>query len=278
MSNLDKKTVKSFGAEWSHFRQDIVDRAELEEWFNRYFSIFPWKSLPDDAEGFDMGCGSGRWARFVAPRVEKLNCIDPSPDALSVARQNLSSHRNIYFFNESVSDTSLPPNSQDFGYSLGVLHHVPDTKSAISQCVGLLRPGAPFLIYLYYRFDNKPSWYTWLWRLSNLLRVSIAKAPERVKRIITDLLAACVYFPFSRIAKGAEKLGLEVKNWPLSSYRHSSFYTLRTDSRDRFGTPLEQRFTKSEIQKMMEESGLENIRFSSNYPYWCALGFKKIGR
>ena len=37
---------------------------------------------------------------------------------------------------------------------------------------------------------------------------------------------------------------------------------MRTDARDRFGTPLEQRFTKSEIKKMMEEAGLEKIKFS----------------
>lgn len=28
--------------------------------------------------GFDLGCGSGRWAFFVAPKVAKLHCIDRS--------------------------------------------------------------------------------------------------------------------------------------------------------------------------------------------------------
>ena len=36
--------------------------------FGDYFAIFPWDQLPPDAEGFDMACSSGRWARFVAPR------------------------------------------------------------------------------------------------------------------------------------------------------------------------------------------------------------------
>ena len=49
---------------------------------------------------------------------------------------------------------------------------------------------------------------------------------------------------------------------------------MRTDALDRFGTRLEQRFTKNEINKMMETAGLENITFSKN-TYWCAVGFRK---
>jgi hypothetical protein len=50
---------------------------------------------------------------------------------------------------------------------------------------------------------------------------------------------------------------------------------MRTDSRDRFGTPLEQRFTRAEIATMMEASGLERISFSNEAPFWCAVGYKK---
>ena len=50
---------------------------------------------------------------------------------------------------------------------------------------------------------------------------------------------------------------------------------MRTDSRDRFGTPLEKRFTQNEIEKMMKAAGLEKVLFSDKAPYWCAVGFKK---
>ena len=35
-----------------------------------------------------MGCGTGRWAKFVAPKVNKLNCIDPSL-SIKVAKKKL---------------------------------------------------------------------------------------------------------------------------------------------------------------------------------------------
>ncbi len=272
--NLDSDTVKSFGYEWKRHNQSDVSKAELLEIFEDYFSVFPWSSIPDRAEGFDMGCGSGRWAGFVAPRVAKLNCIDPSLDALNVAKQNLASQQNVTFINASVDAVPLQKGSQDFGYSLGVLHHVPQTAAAIGSCVDLLKPGAPLLLYLYYRFDNKPWWFKGLWQLTNLLRLVTSKLPPRLKSMVTDVIAVIVYWPLAQLALLMEKLGLKVEKIPLSAYRDKSFYTMRTDSLDRFGTPLEQRFTRHEIQVMMKDAGLENIKFREGVPYWCAVGIK----
>ena len=85
-----------------------------------------------------------------------------------------------------------------------------------------------------------------------------------------------VYFPLARTAGLLEKLGLNVESLPLSVYRHHSFYTMRTDALDRFGTRLEQRFTRAQITEMMQSAELENIRFSDGFPFWCAVGFKKL--
>lgn len=116
--------------------------------FGDYFAIFPWEQLPLNAEGFDMGCGSGRWACFVAPLVGWLHCIDPS-SALALARRTLAGQPNVQFHQASVAASGLQPSSQDFGYSLGLLHHVPDTAAAIRFCAERLKPGAPLLLYLY---------------------------------------------------------------------------------------------------------------------------------
>src|SRR3712207_3299301 len=142
--NLDAKTVEGFGEEWNRFDQSDLDERELTDQFERYFSIFPWEALKRDAEGFDLGCGSGRWAKFAAERVGKLHCIDASPAALEVARRNLQALGNVEFHRASVESIPLPGGSMDFGYSLGVLHHIPDTASGLKACVSKLKPGAPF--------------------------------------------------------------------------------------------------------------------------------------
>lgn len=272
--NLDVDTVNSFGDEWEKFDQSALSEDEANKIFDEYFAVFPWDHLPENAIGFDMGCGSGRWAKLVAPRVGHLHCIDPS-SALDVARKALSTATNVSFYRASVDDHTLPPNSQDFGYSLGVLHHVPDTAGAIRACVALLKPGAPFQVYLYYAFDNRSLAFKLVWQCTDLLRRSIYKLPASLKHLVTDILAAIVYYPLARLSLLVEHLGFSAWSIPLSYYRNHSFYTMRTDSRDRFGTPLEQRFTKKEIATMMESAGLVDVRFSDRAPYWCAVGIKR---
>jgi len=274
MKNIDRKTVKSFGDEWMHFDQSGMKNKEAYKIFKSYFSIFPFNKLSKFSEGFDMGCGSGRWAKFVAPKVGLLHCIDPSI-AIKVAQKKLKKLKNIKYHQKSLEKSGLKEKSQDFGYSLGVLHHVPNTSKAINSCVRLLKPGAPFLLYIYYSFDNRPGWFKSLWIISNYIRLVINRFPKFLKFLICDIIAVLVYYPLARFILLIEKIGFDFKNFPLYFYRSKSFYVMRTDSRDRFGTPLEKRFTKKEIFKMMEMSGLEKIKFKNSIPFWTAIGFKK---
>lgn len=138
-NNLDAKTVEGFGDEWSRFDQSSLSNSELRTMFDTYFSVFPWERLPADAIGFDLGCGSGRWAKLVAPRVGKMHLIDPSADALAVARRNLNGAANCEFHHAGVADIPLADESCDFGYSLGVLHHIPDTEAGLRACVAKLK-------------------------------------------------------------------------------------------------------------------------------------------
>jgi SAM-dependent methyltransferase len=192
-----------------------------------------------------------------------------------VAQSNLVGFTNVVFHRASVDEVDLQPASQDFGYSLGVLHHVPNTAAAIRSCAELLKPGAPLLLYLYYAFDNRTAWFRALWRVSDGLRRIVHRLPPVLKHVITDTIAATVYWPLARLSGGLERVGLDSHGIPLSFYRNHTFYTMRTDARDRFGTPLEQRFTRAHIETMMKEAGLVNVKFSAGAPYWCVVGFKK---
>lgn len=272
--NRDIKVVQGFGAEWKKFDQSGLSELEHRQIFDGYFRIFPWHALPKDARGFDLGCGSGRWALLVAPRVGELHCIDPSAEALDVARRRLAGMPNCRFHSTGVDNIPLGDGTMDFGYSLGVLHHVPDTQAGLDACVRKLKAGAPFLVYLYYALDNRPAWYRLIWRLSNLPRRVISRLPFWLKYPLTQLIALLVYLPLARLAWLLEKSGLPVGNLPLSSYQKRSFYTMRTDALDRFGTRLEQRFSKVTIERMMQDAGLRDIRFAPEPAFWCAVGYR----
>lgn len=274
MKNVDTRVVAGFSDEWSRFDHSGTDGGELERVFARYFENFPWTSLPPNPVGFDLGCGSGRWARLVAPRAGRLHCIDPAEGALDVARRNLRDFPNCEFHQATVDAIPLPAASADFGYSLGVLHHVPDTQAGIDACVSKLKPGAPFALYLYYAFDNRPAWFRALWFVSEPLRTVISRSPHPIRFAMSQLFAVLLYWPLARLARLGERRGLKVDHWPLSFYRDRSFYMMRTDALDRLGTTLEKRFTRKKMEEMMRTAGLENIVFNEHPPFWTAVGTK----
>jgi len=271
--NLDTRTVKSFGAEWSaftHAEGELSERDHLAA-FNSYFDLFPWNDLPPDAAGVDVGCGSGRWAKIVAPQVGRLYAVDPSPQAVAVARANLSTFSNTTVIEGEANALPMADTSLDFAYCLGVLHHVPDTEGALRAIAAKLKPGAPLLLYLYYSLDNRPVWYRILWRLSNAGRLLISKFPPGFQLITAGALASAVYWPLARLAALFDRAGALPRVWPLSFYRDKSFYMMRTDAYDRFCTPLEKRFSRIEIETMLLDAGFGNIKFSSHEPFWVAI-------
>ena len=278
--NIHAATVAGFGREWSVFQQRSLDLSpdERQVMFDNYFHIFPWAPLPRHSVGMDIGCGSGRWSVLVAPRVGHMHLVDASEDAIAVAKSNLAGAPNVSFHTASVADLPVADASLDFAYAIGVLHHVPDTQGAMVSVARKLKPGAPFLVYLYYAFDNRPAWYRAIWRVSNLLRTVLSRSPNAIRYVASQLIAALVYWPLARTAALLEKIGLMPQSLPLSFYRQRSFYVMRTDAYDRFCTPLEKRFTREEIKDILTAAGFENIVFSDAVPFWCAVGTRSVAR
>jgi len=271
--NADGVTVDGFGREWATFdHQD--DRTEMRKAFAEYFAIFPWDRVSKDAVGVDLGCGSGRWARYVAPRVGKLYCLDASGEALDVARRNLIDRDNVEFLHSTIEDSPIPDGSLDFAYSLGVLHHVPDTAGAMSACVRRLRAGAPMLVYLYYALDNRSTLFRTIWRASDVIRRGVCRLPFGPRLAFSEVLARTVYWPLARGAALGELLGANVSQIPLAYYRDKSLYVMRNDALDRFGTKLEKRYTRADVIRLMEGAGLRDVIVGEGAPYWCAVGYK----
>ena len=130
MKNKVEKVIEDFGNEWASYTQEEMSEEESRNTFDEYFKIIDLTALPEGCVAADIGCGSGRWAKFVAPLVEKLYCVEPS-SAIDVARRNLADAENVRFINSDLESMPIDDGSLDFLYCLVVLHHVPDTQASI---------------------------------------------------------------------------------------------------------------------------------------------------
>jgi SAM-dependent methyltransferase len=273
-SNIDFKTVSSFGKEWTKF--DHFSEKEISKAGDMYFDIVDFNVIGQQSLVLDVGCGTGRWTKYIAPRVKFVEAIDPSESIFSAASL-LRDQPNVRITQASTDNIPFADNTFDLVFSIGVLHHIPDTQQAMQDCVKKVKKGGQFLVYLYYNLDNRSFLFKLIFKLSNLIRKVVSSLPGKLKRFVCDFLAIVLYMPFVLLARLFYKLGLNriAHKIPLAIYANQSFNIIRNDSLDRFGTPLEQRFSRKQITEMMKNSGLTDIVFSEKMPYWHATG-KKI--
>ena len=272
--NIDAEVVNDFGKEWKKFA--VHTDESVKELRKEYFDIIDESIVNKDTYMIDIGCGSGRWTDYFTDIAGFIEAIDPS-DAVFVADKMLNTKKNVRVTKASVDTIPWDDETFDFGMSIGVLHHIPNTKQALIDCVKKIKRGGHFYVYLYYRFDNRGIVFKSVFFLSNIFRVIISRMPGLLKKFTCDLLAIFVYWPLSRFAGILHKMNLHklAKKIPLEPYYNKPFYNLRNDCLDRFGTKLEQRFLKSEIEKMMTDAGLVNIKFGEHSAFWHAVGQKK---
>ena len=274
--NIDNKVVQGFGEEWLKFKN--FSDSEIDSIAADYFDIIKENMVNSDTYGMDIGCGTGRWTRFLSKKAGFIEAVDPSSAIFSAAHL-LNDSLNVRLTQASVETLPFKDETFDFAMSIGVLHHIPDTQKAMQDCVKKVKPGGFFYTYLYYNFEERGKIFHTLFKISNALRKKVSQLPSNAKKVTCDIFAVIFYMPFillSRILKilGLKNLALRI---PLSEYADKSFFVIRNDSLDRFGTSLEQRFSKNQIIEMMKNSGLDEIIISDGPPYYHAIG-KKISR
>lgn len=246
--NIDKKVVKEFGEEWLKFNS--FNDKQIKEAAEEYFDIIDEKIVNKKTYVLDIGCGTGRWTKYLSAKAGFIEAVDPS-NAIFAAAELLREVENVRLTKASVDTLPFADETFDFAMSIGVLHHIPDTQQAMIDCVKKLKNGGYFYVYLYYNLDERGLLFKTLFKLTDLIRSVVSKFPGRLKKLMCDVLAVIIYMPlilWSRflIFTGFSKLS---KQMPLNAYCNKSFFIIRNDALDRFGTRLEQRFSKKKLYK-----------------------------
>jgi SAM-dependent methyltransferase len=277
--NLDQGVIDSFGHEWATFDYGEPEAAEaLNAQFDAYCAPIDLSHFdPKKSIAADLGAGSGRWAARLLPYFSLVYALEPSDGASKVLQNKFSDEAKIKLLQETVGANSIPLESLDLAVSLGVLHHIPDTGLAIKDISLRIKPGGTFLCYLYYNLENKPFFYKLVFKVVNAVRQIISLLPQRIKRIVCSSIAAIIYWPLARFSKLMNKIGMNTSNIPLHHYANMPFVMLSNDALDRFGTSLEQRFSKAEITEMLALAGFDisTLRFSEIEPFWT-FSVKKL--
>ncbi|HEX8747865.1 MAG TPA: methyltransferase domain-containing protein [Pyrinomonadaceae bacterium] len=270
-----RETARSFGYEWQAFSEILPE--DYEKNFRWYFERFS----PDDFKGkrvLDAGCGTGRHTYYTSKTAREVIAMDLS-QAIEVAARNNRAHANAHFVQADIYRPPFPPDSFDFIYSLGVLHHLPDPEKGFRSLLKLLRRGGFMNIYLYWNLEGEAAWRRVLLGVVTGARRITTRMPHKLLKKVSWVLAAGFEVAFVTPARilgrfdSTQKLADRV---PLGHYRKYSFRVLHTDQFDRFSAPIENRYGSAEVAAWFERAGLTDVKILGGQG-WRASG-RNAGR
>jgi SAM-dependent methyltransferase len=240
--------AQSFGKEWNWFSQTQLDRPAEQRTESRESFALKTGFTPADLEGktvLDVGCGMGRFAEVAASHGANAVGVDLSV-AAEAANRNLGGLDNTAFLQADVFNLPFAPESFDLIYSIGVLHHTPDTHAAFAKLPSLLRPGGRIAIWVY--TSERPLRY-----LSSDLyrRVTTRMNEER-------LLELCrVAVPLGRLYR--TRFGRYLTPLlPVSPHPDPEWRVL--DTFDWYAPKYQWKHDWGEVEGWFEEAGLVDVR------------------
>jgi SAM-dependent methyltransferase len=190
VSEDKQATARNFGEQWLVFDH-------VGEHHEQQFRDWIAPVTPEFVRGktvIEAGCGKGRHTRSVAEwRARDVVGVDLS-DAVEAAYQNTRDLDNAHIIQADIYRLPLRP-VFDYGFSVGVLHHLPDPRAGFAALVKNLRPGGAVSAWVYGRENNG-----WIVHLINPLRRHItSKLPPRVLYFVSYLPSLILYLALKLI-------------------------------------------------------------------------------
>ncbi len=144
------KYVGNFSFQWLFYKKTQLDSHNRAEDSLKEF-VLKTGFTPVELKGrtmLDVGCGTGRFMEIAGAEGGEIVGVDLS-FSVETAVENMKGRPNVNVVQADIFNLPFKPGSFDFIYSLGVLHHTPDTGEAFRRVAPLLGNGGDISIWVY---------------------------------------------------------------------------------------------------------------------------------
>jgi SAM-dependent methyltransferase len=187
--------AQSFGFQWDRFRHVQLDsRNGRRESERTLFATTGWTEA--DYAGrlvLDAGVGAGRFAEVAAAKGAEVVGLDLTT-AVDAAFANVGRRPGVHLLQADIFAMPFREGTFDLAFSIGVLHHTPDTRAAFERVAATVKSGGGLAVYLYARYGPAN-------RFSDAIRKVTTRLPGRM---MLALAAGAVplYYPYRLPALG----------------------------------------------------------------------------
>jgi len=243
----------SFGFQWHRYNRTQLDNDECRESESDFRKRTGF--TPEDLKGklvLDVGCGMGRFAEVATRWGARVVGIDLSA-AAQVAARNLA-ERDFVALQADVFALPFAPESFDYIYSIGVLHHTPDCENAVKALPRFLKPKGYLAVWLYSGYNK---WY----RFSDLYRNVTHRMSPRVLHGILSVAVPAL----NAIDTGLRVIPIVGK--PVAGVVHHVFPVNRNprrewrvlDTFDWYSPRYQSKHTYEQVFRWFESCGMEDL-------------------
>jgi len=245
--------VDSFSFEWrKHSRTQVTDLADAIATFQAKTGI-----TSDEMKGktiLDVGCGAGRFTQIAAIFGGKVIGVDMS-DSVAVAIANTRQFMNSEIRKADLHNLPFKDNSFDIIFSIGVLHHTPNTRKAFQSLYRLLKPGGIMAIWVYSNEGIKAKLFNFI---TGIHRLYTTRMNHQLLYLLCYLSMPLYYL--HRIPV----LGyLTMALFPCSMHPKAAWRVL--DTFDWYSPKYQWKHSYKEVEGWFRELGFKDIR-RLNYP------------
>jgi ubiquinone/menaquinone biosynthesis C-methylase UbiE len=109
--------------------------------------LLKWSPLPRGSTVLEVGCGTGRIARYLSKIIKCKNytAVDIDPKMIAQAESEAKSSDRVIYQVADVCHLPFDENTFDMVIELDVLHHLRDWKKGIREIHRVLKPKGKFI-------------------------------------------------------------------------------------------------------------------------------------
>lgn len=198
----------------------------------------------------DAGVGAGRYADVVSRWGADVVAVDLSY-AVEAAQRNLGERDNIWIAQADIASLPFRPGSFDVIFSIGVLHHTPDTRAYFLKLVRLLKPGGTIAIWVYPRHGDYIIRHHWVGYVN--------KIPPRM------FYAWCRWFvPWAQARLSSPLIGATRRLFPFPTHGLGIEYDI-LDTFDGYSPTYHAIHSPDEVEQWFSDAGLTDIGRPSDW-------------